>query len=207
MRRFLKCVAAAFFDVEIRGRLQWAHTLWLSTEVLSPSLSVFVLHYISAANYKYQQSQRQPTEPHRQTDTVRNKQITPSNLKTLRRATFTPRMYFFSRLPPEYLITTGLALINYYTGISCNCFSWDKQRLWIELDKFSWVLLTGSSKFRPFLFCKWLSLWGRMRNRLYLFKIKLGVKWQILCLKKGVQIVWAGIGVNKTTRQWDLEFL
>lgn len=137
-----------FFYAEIRGRLQCAHTLWLSTEVLSPSLSVFVLHYISAANYKYQQSQRQPTEPHRQTDTVRNKQITTLS----RRATFTPHMYFISRLPPEYLITTGLALINYYTGISCNCFRWDKQRLWIELDKFSWVLLTGSSKFRPFFF-------------------------------------------------------
>lgn len=88
-----------------------------------------------------------------------------------------PQHIFHFTYPAEYLITTGLTLINYYTGISCNCFSGDKQQIWIELAKFSWVLLTGSSHFTSLLFLYFsylqMTFTGRHCEKVALFEIKL----------------------------------
>lgn len=81
--------------------------------------------------------------------------FSPLNAITLRGAQIYQcnpwNIFFFTYSPRIYLITTGLTLINYYTGISCNWFSWDNQQLGIELSKFScWLALQISP---PFILC------------------------------------------------------
>lgn len=158
-----KCHLLKFCCFAFKLRFEWLKCARTHTEAVWLALSVFVLHYISAANYKYQPC----TEPHRHIlyeifFVVVSRPWTPSRSITQIYQCNPWNIFCFAYSPRIYLITTGLTLINYYTGISCNWFSWDNQQLGIELSKFScWLALQIPP---PLYFvcvcCKWLLLWG-----------------------------------------------